>query len=297
MTLDVNDWFRSVTVLGIGFVAVIVLTIGLAMFIVPAPTVSSQASATASLSPAESGVATPTVPGQVGGTITVSGARDESFSVARESTDGRYALVGDEGRIYFDDDPFAVAQVSFGGLEFFPEPGDCVIEPGERDDATGVALGHLRCDSIEDVRGGGVVTLDGTIGIASDLLGLRGDLPPTGGSVAFGDRTFTFEEASMLHPRFTSFVGQIVDVDEVVSMWISYDATAHALVLEEVVFEGRLTRVPAGACQLSTTEVGILNPHTRLVELTIDCPSLDLTDVGATTVSGSLMVEEIEPQF
>jgi hypothetical protein len=80
-------------------------------------------------------------------------------------------------------------------------------------------------------------------------------------------------------------------------MWISYDANAHALVLDEVVFEGRVTQVPPGACQLSTTEVGILNPHTRLLELTIECPSVDLTDVGPTTVSGTLLVEEVEPQF
>lgn len=297
MTLDVNDWFRSVTVLGIAFVAVIAITVGLAMIVVPAPTVSSQPSADASAVAARSAVAAPSAPGGIGGTITVSGERDETFTVVREFTDGRYGLLGDDGRIYFDDEPLAVAQVSFGGLEFFLDPGDCTIEPGERDDETGVATARLRCEEIADVRGGATVTLDGTLGIASDLVGLRGDLPPTGGSVAFGDRTFEFEEASMLHPRFTSFVGQIVDVDEAVSMWISYDSNAHALVLDEVVFEGRVTLVPPGACQLSTTEVGILNPHARLVELTIECPSLDLTDVGATTVSGTLLVEEVEPQF
>ena len=297
MTLDVNDWFRSVTVLAIAFVAVIAITIGLAMIVVPAPAVSSQPSAGESAAPAESAVAAPTAPGAIGGTVTVSGELDDSFTVGREFTDGRYGLVGDDGRIYFDEDPLSVAQVSFSGLEFFLDPGDCTIEPGERDDETGVATAHLRCEEVEDVRGGARVNLDGTIGIAADLVGLRGDLPPTGGSLAFGERTFAFEEASMFHPRFTSFVGLIVDVDQAVSMWISYDGNAHALVLDEVVFDGRLTEVPPGACQLSTTEVGILNPHTRLVELTIDCPSLDLTEVGTTTVFGTLMVEEVEPQF
>jgi hypothetical protein len=295
MTPDVSDWFRSVTVLGIAFVTVIAVTSGLAIFIVPAPTVSSRASDAPSVD--ASGVAAPSVPGQVGGTITVSGARDEAFTLSREFTDGRYGLVGNEGRIYFDEDPLSVAQISFGGLEFILQPDDCVIEPGRRDDETGVADAHLRCESIEDVRGSGVVTLDGTIGIASDLLGLRGDLPPTGGTVAFGDRTVTFEEAEMLHPRITAFVGRLVDVEGVVALTLSYDGEARGLVINEVQTEGGLAEVAADACQLSTTEVGILNPHARLLELTIDCPSIDVPGIGLTTISGSLMVEEVEPQF
>ena len=297
-----NDWFRSVTVLGISFVAVIATTIGLATIIVPAPAVSSQPSGGASGLPsaseaASSGVATPGRPGQIGGTISASGAENISFVVERESTDGRYALVGDEGRIYFDQEPLSVAQVSFQGFEFFLDPEDCSISPGARDDETGVALATLRCEEVEDVRGKGTMTLDGAIGMAADLLGLRGDLPPTGGSLTIGGETVVFEDASMEHPRFTSYVGQLVDVDGAVGLTISYDGDRHALVLSEILFDQSNTEVLADACQLSTTEVGRLNPHTRLLELTFYCASIELSNGATIAISGSLMVEEVEPLF
>ena len=302
MTLDVNDWFRSVTVLGIAFVGVIALTVGLATIIVPAPAVSSQPSdgtggAPSASDDASPGVATPVGPGQIGGTISASGAEDMSFVVERESTDGRYALVGDDGRIYFDEDPLSVAQISFHGFEFFLDPGDCSLEPGARDDDTGVASARLHCDEVEDVRGKGTMTLDGTIGIAADLLGLRGDLPPAGGSLTIGGETVVFNDASMQHPRFTSYVGQLTDVDGAVYLTLSYDAERHALVLSEILFDQSNTEVPADACQLSTTEIGLLNPHTRLLELTVDCASLELSNGATIAISGSLMVEEVEPQF
>jgi hypothetical protein len=302
MTLDVNDWFRSVTVLGIAFVAVIATTIGLATIIVPAPAVSSQPSGPASDAPtasgaASSGVAVPSGPGQIGGTVSASGAESTSFIVSRESTDGRYALVGDEGRIYFDEDPLSVAQVSFDGYEFFLDPDDCTISPGERDAETGVAIANIHCEDVEDVRGKGTMTLDGDIGIAADLLGLRGDLPATGGSLTIGGDQVVFEHAEMLHPRFTAFVGQFIDVAGAVSLTISYDGEAHGLVLSEILFDQSNTEVAPEACELATTEVGLLNPHTRLLELTIDCPSLELANGATIAISGSLMVEEVEPQF
>ena len=301
MTPDVNDWFRSVTVLGIAFVAVIATTVGLATIVVPAPAVSSQPSDGTGGAPppseaASSGVATPG-PGQIGGTISASGAESASFVVNRESTDGRYALVGDDGRIYFDEDPLSVAQVSFAGYEFFLDPDDCQIAPGARNDETGVAIANLHCEEVEDVRGKGTMTLDGDIGIAADLLGLRGDLPATGGSLTIGGEQVVFEDAEMLHPRFTAFVGQFIDVDGTVYLTISYDGDAHGLVLSEILFDQSNTEVAVDACELSTTEVGILNPHTRLLELTVDCPSLELANGATISISGSLMVEEVEPQF
>lgn len=298
MTLDVDDWFRSVTVLGIACVTVIAVTIGLATIIVPAPAVSSQPSAGASVAAAASEAPTPTGTGQVGGTISVSGDRSDSFAVVRESTEGRYALVGDDGRIYFDTDPLSVAQISFHGLEFFVDPGDCSISAGERDDETGVAPAHVRCEAIEEVRGNGVMTLDGTVGIAADLLGLRGGLPETGGILMFGDRRVVFEEAAIAHPRFSSYLGQLVDVDGTVGLTISYDSDSDSLVVDEIIAFGEaITRLSPDACRLSTTEIGLLNPHTRLLELSVECPAIDLSSAGAIAVSGTLIVEEVDQLF
>jgi hypothetical protein len=292
MTLDVNDWFRSLTVLGIAFVAVIAVTIGLATLIVPNPTVSSEPSD--GPPPPPSGVAVPYVPGRIGGSIAVTGDVEAAFIVERESFDGRYALTGDDGRIFFGEEPLSIEQVSFDGLEFFLDPGDCSITPGTRDDETGVADAHVRCEAIEDVRGQGVVTLDGTVGIASDLVGLRGDLPPEGGTVTFGDRTLEFTDASMLHPRFASVVGQMIDADMTSLLVVTYDAISHSLELAEVSIDGAVSTLPPDACALSTTEVGIVNPHARLVELTIACEAVEIEGLGTVDVAGSLMVVEVE---
>lgn len=297
MTPDVSDWFRSITVLGIGFVAVIAVTIGLATILIPTPTVSVQPSSQPSAGEASSVAAPPYVPGQIGGTIVVSGDVETSFRVTRESTDGRYALIGDEGRVYFEGDPITVAQVSFEGLEFFLDEDDCTLTPGTRNDETGVADAHLRCEQVPDVRDTGVVTLDGTIGVASDLVGLRGDLPPLGGTITFGDRTLTYGAVSMLHPRFTAVVGQLLDVEEEALVVIAYDDQSHSLELAEVTIDGIVTELPPDACDLATTEIGRVNPHTRQLELRIACPPVEIGGLGTVTVEGTLMIEEIEPQF
>jgi hypothetical protein len=297
MTPDVSDWFRSVTVLGIGFVGVIAVTIGLSTILIPAPSGTVVPSAAAGSADASAGAAPPRVAGEIGGTIVVSGDVDTTFRVQHESTDGRYALVGDGGRIFFEGEPLTVAQISFDGLEFFVDPDECSLTPGARDDATGVAEAQLRCDEIEDVRETGVVTLSGTIGVASDLLGLRGDLPPLGGTIAFGDRTLTFGDVAMLHPRFTAVVGQLSDLDGSALVVITYDDQMHSLELAEVTIDGTVTELPPDACDLATTEVGIVNPHARQLEMHIACAPLEIGGLGTVEVSGTLMIEEFEPQF
>lgn len=295
MTADVSDWFRSITVLGIGFVAVIAVTLGLATILIPSPTISALPSTAPSGSADASAVAVPPyVPGQVGGTILVRGDVDAAFRVGRESNDGRYGLVGDEGRIFFEGEPPTVAQISAVGLELFLDPDDCTLTPGSRHDETGVADVHLLCEDVSDVRGNGIVTLEGTLGMASDLVGLRGDLPSLGGSLLIGERTVVFDDAVMNHPRFTDNVGQLVSVEGDVMLTIRYDANLHVHGLSEILLDGTVTQLPPGTCQLSTNEIGVINPHARQLELVIGCPALALDDGRTIAVSGSVMVEEVE---
>ena len=291
-----QDGLRSLLILAAAFVGPIVITLGLATAIVPdATTGVTVPSAGPSATPIASAVAAPRQPGEIGGTITISGDREGSFTLRRESTDGRYALVGNGGRLYFEGEPITVAQLSFDGLEFFLEPDDCTITAGDRNAETGVAEAHLACVGIEDVRGAATVDLDGVIGVAADLVGLRGDLPPLGGTIAVGDRTYTFEEPALLHPRFTSTVGQLYDVDEAVLFVVGYDAQTHAHELEElVVIGGAPTRFAPEDCDLATTEIGVVNPHTRQLELTVACPAVDVAGLGTVDIAGRLMVEEVE---
>lgn len=300
MTLDMPDWFRSAAVLGAAFVTVAVVTIGVADLIVPNPAVSAQGSEPPTAGGGAGASGDPSTVTSVGGTLAVSGDREATFTLVRESLRDRYALEGEDGRIIFEGEPLTIGQISYDGLEFFLDPDECEITPGERHDATGVAGAHVRCDSIADVRDNGVITLDGTVGIAADLLGLRGDLPESGGTVQVGDETFTFGFAAMTIPTGANipagiYAGTLFDPESEGVITFSYDPQTHAMVLAEIAYGGDAVQVPAGACSVNTEEIGLLNPHTRVADMTVHCAAVDVPALGTVPVDGSLIVELSEP--
>ena len=296
------DWFRSVAVLVVAFVAVAVVTVGLAFVIVPNPAVSAPAGE----APPEggSGGAVPS-PGAtevtaIGGTLAVTGDRELGFHLDREQLTDRYALAGEEGRIIFEGvEPPDVAQISFDGLEFFLDPGDCDVTPGERHDPTGVAALHLRCEQIADVRDQGVVTVEGTVGIAADLLGLRGGLPESGGTLQIGSEPVEFEFAAMTVPsggNFSGiFAGTLYDDDTGTVMTFAYDPETHEFTPSEITYDFEVSAIPANACAVATEEIGVLNPHTRVADMTVNCPAVEVPALGTVPIDGTLVVELSEP--
>lgn len=303
-----NDWFRSLTALGLAFVSVVIVTIGLALLIVPDPAVSSQAAGTAPLD-ADGTLETPdaigAVPTHVGGTLAVSGDLQETFTLDREDTDGRYGLIGDDGRVFFGNDPLAVVQMNLGGLSFFPEPDECTITPGALNAAIGVAWATIDCADLADVRGNGVVTVDGTIGMAADVLGMRGDLPPSGGSVDVGSETLQFSEAFLyIVPRMVPRPGsdgrsatamQLTDQERDMTLSFAWDIQTHRLTLAHVAQGATGHDLPPDACSLATRELGRLNPRVTVVELTLQCGEVDFPGLGLVPISGSLIMEQVEP--
>jgi hypothetical protein len=304
MPLKMNDWLRSLTVLAVSFAGVVALTLGLAVLIVPAPVGSSEvsdgASPRASATPALLGDLD-AIPTAIGGTLLVTGDREASLVVDRESTDGQYGLVGDDARIFLVGDPLTVVQMNLDGLSFFPEPDACTITPGRHNQEIGVASAGLRCEDLADVRGSGVVDVEAVLGIAADVLGMRGDLPPMGGSLAFGEQTLTFTEA-WLFP----FFGPVQAGDEQTNMglvdgttglYFTYDVHTHATTLSFIEIEGEITEVPASACTIATREIGKVNPRNTLVEMTMRCPAVELPDLGSITIDGTVLVEQLEAPF
>lgn len=296
-----NDWLRSLTVLSVSFAGVVVLTFGLAVVIVPAPVGSSEsadgASPGASATPAPLGDLD-AIPTAIGGTLLVTGDREASLPVDRESTDGQYGLIGDDARIFLGGEPLAIVQMNLDGLSFFPEPEDCTITPGRHNQQIGVASAEVRCERLEDVRDSGVVDVEGVLGIAADMVGMRGDLPPSGGSLAFGDETLTFTEA-WLFP----FAGPVMAgeertnmglIDGTTGLYFTYDVHTHATALAYVEIEGHVTEVPVDACAIATEELGKVNPRNTLVEMTIRCPAVELPDLGSIAIDGSVIVEQLE---
>ena len=302
------DWFRSITVLVMAFVGAVVVTIGLANVIVPGGRPGSQ---TTQDGGAVTG--TPPPPGAptegIGGQLTVTGDREGTLILTREDTSDRYALEGNDARIVFEGDPPVVTQLSWEGLEFFPEPTDCTITPGELDPQLGVGYADITCEGLEDIRGNGTVAVGGTIGVALIMVG-ESDLPEMGGSVTVGDETWRFDAAMLLAVPFAAVAGED-DYNMILaregteegcpgpecsrtSLRFRYDVQTHRLTLVNVERDGEAADLAAGACALETNELGRLAPGTAVVELTIDCPTAEVPGMGAVPISGTVIVHQVE---
>ena len=304
-----GDWFRSVTVLVMAFVGAVVVTIGLANVIVPGGAPDPQ---TAGGGDGGGGATPPPtllpIEG-VGGHLTVTGDREGTLTLTRESNDERYSLLGDDARMVFDGDPPAIAQVSWDGLEFFPEPEDCSIAPGELDDQLGVGYAEVECTDLVDIRDGGTISVSGTLGVALTLVG-QSDLPEMGGSVTVGDETWQFDEAMLLAIPFAARGGEEhynmvlarAGTDEGcpgpecsrTSLRFRYDVQHHQLTLVNVERDGADAELAAGTCSLTTTELGRLTPGTAVVDLTIDCPAAEVPGMGSVPIAGTVIVQQVD---
>lgn len=306
-----GDWFRSVTVLVIAFVGAVVVTIGLATVIVPggAPDPQTAGGDAGAGGGGETPASTLLPIEGVGGHLSVTGDREGTLTVNRESNDERYSLEGDAARIVFDGDPPAIAQVSWEGLEFFPEPEDCSITPGELDDQLGVGYAEVECTGLVDIRDGGTISVSGTLGVALTLVG-ESDLPEMGGSVAVGDETWQFDAAMLLAIPFSAVAGED-DYNMILaregtddgcpgpecsrtSLRFRYDVQHHRLTLVNVERDGADADLAAGACSLTTSELGRLTPGTAVVELMIDCPAAEVPGMGSVPIAGTVIVQQVD---
>lgn len=293
------DWLRSLSVLGGAFVVLVVVTIGLAAFIVP----EAAGSGGALLTPSPGASVTPGGPPSgpvtaIGGTLTVSGDREGALTLDRElfTDQGIYSLDGEQGAVYFGGTPFEVDRISYDGLELYVDPGQCTLTPGERHDPTGVAGAQISCTDLSDIRDGGTVSVEGTVGVSADLLGMRGEMPPTGGTLRMGDEDLVFNFVSIvLEPSgFAPGGGFLITEDDRVIIRIDYDPMTHALGLLYIEIEGEGSDIPSGACTITTVDIGVLNPRTTTAEVTIDCPSVELASGETVSISGTLIADMIE---
>ena len=314
-----KEWAAGLTILAVAFVGTVVVTVGLAAVIVPGGIGSSSA-----LDPDASSVTavdmTPQpvdqAPTAIGGTLVLSGDLDETLVLDREDAeigfnfdtetgialleDGPYRLVGEEGRVTFGVDPLVVEQLDVAGLSFYPAPDDCQVTPGVLNPALGIATAGLRCEEITDIRDNGVVTVDGTIAVAGDVLGMRGELPPTGGTIAVGTATIELPEARIFLDSFSfdALTGlasvPLFDDDSEAGLVLAYDRETHELSLSTVVAgPDASAEVPDGACSVDRSDLGVLNPRTSVVELAIHCEELDVAEMGTVAVDGTLVVDQI----
>jgi hypothetical protein len=292
------EWLRSVTLLGVGFVAVVVVTLGLAGWLVPQRGTSA---ASAGASPgASAAAAQPTpLPGSLGGVLVVSGDRTGSLTLNRMSDDGSNALLGSDGRVQFGGDPLAVTQVSYDGLDFFPDADACTITPGDVNEPAGVAEAHLACTGLADIRESGVIAVEGTVGLPADLLVGR-QTPPTGGSVSLGPETWTFEFGYLFSSIFPTPHGDVSSDMELfdeglgTALLFLHDEESGRYAISGLSQQGEVTAVPDGACTVGREQIGRPNPTAVTVQLTIDCASVEVPGLGAVPISGTVVIDELE---
>lgn len=299
-----NDWLRSLAVLAVSFAGVVVVTVGLAVLIVPAPVGSSETPDGASPGSSATRAAIgdlDALPSAIGGTLVMTGDREAQLLVNRESTDGQYGLTGDDARIFLGGDPLTVVQMNLDGLSFFPEPDACEITPGRFNPAVGVASAHIRCEDLADIRDSGVVSVEGVLGVAGDMLRMRGDLPTSGGTATVGDETLAFAEARLYAFPLIAVVGadqtNMSLVDGETTLLFTYDVQTHGVALAYVQRGDELAEVAPGACSISGQLIGMVNPRVRLLDMTVRCLAVDLPDVGTVPIEASLIVEEVASPF
>ena len=310
---------RSLAIAVATIAGVAVVTIGLISIMVPRPTdplPSASAAPTADL-------AVP--PDQVGGLLTVDGDRTGTLRLDTARSDPAVAvdggpgvnvlgdvwLSGSDGRVAFSRDPAkGITKVDYDGLSIFVKPEDCAVSKGALNATSRLMSVGVHCAKLEDVRGNGTIALSGVVAVPSDLMGERGDLPPSGGSVSVGEQTIEFSDAAVM------LGGGIIvgETERIPLTLIAYDAgyvdsddwwsqasvlgveqvpESGAYVLTSVQVRGEMVTL-AAPCPVSGEELGDLNDWTRVVELRIDCQDAELSNGGSVSIEGSLVVDLIE---
>ena len=305
-----KNWSTSLVVLAVTFVSALAITMALVLVIVQ----DRGATATAATETPVPTITVNTVPTHTGGSLAVSGDQEGAFILDHDSYDvaiepdfergfarvdfGRFGLDGEHGAIAFSTDPLVVEQIDFDGLAFYPDPGDCTITPGELNPAIGVASARLQCASLKDLRDAGTISLDGAVALPADLLGLRGELPPSGGQVPVGSQSLEFSDGRMLVQQvFTEETERqalfLFGDDEKSSLGFERDPETEELYLTYIVVDEELFDIADDACGVSRDELGPLNPITTVMELGIACDDLDLGSHGVVSIDATVVVDLI----
>lgn len=299
-----DSWLRSVSVLAMAFVGVVVMTLGLSIWILPDGSAVAQGGGdpSASAEPSDDTPSVPTGPPTAeGGSLAVTGDRPGTLVLDRVNEEGSgYAIVGDKGKVILGRDPIEITQVTFDGLDFYTDPGDCTIAPGEYNADAGVAWADLECTEVRDIRDKATISIAGRVAVAANMLGLTGDLPEPGGTVSFGDASVTADWATFTMTVRPSRAG--VDDDTAMSIggmdpyWgleFSWNADTDRLSLFQVNYGTGRAQAEADACTIDRRVIGRHSPRLSMVEMTITCPSVDVPELGVVPIRGMVIVSQV----
>ncbi len=156
----------------------------------------------------------------------------------------------------------------------------------------------MSCAELVDIRGNGTITLEGVLALPADMV-LELDLPERGGTVTIGDETIDF--GSDLHlfvgPSFDSGTSDIqltaVSDSPQATLVFPYDLDSGLLRLGRVGYSGGSTDVDTGECSHDLSELAVINPQARILQLDFSCAEVQLANIGKVPIEGTLVFEQI----
>lgn len=225
------------------------------------------------------------VAGSFDSTEPVGGRDDISFSNGND----RLLLGRDESGI-------RVEHFTFDRLDFYVDPGDCHIETGDPDPSTGLAPLDFSCDELNDVRGGGTVSVEGRAVVPARLV--MAGIPEPGGEVVLrGDVSETLDVAEA--GWFTFPAGEAPPGHHDLELWgpsdhLSLDDTGSgALTLVSVTVRGDEHEVAPGVCNPIVTRLARISDTETMDQVDIDCPDVSLEEVGTVSIQGTVVVDHL----
>jgi hypothetical protein len=225
------------------------------------------------------------------GALEVTGDRSGLFELTHQSTTGdSFGLEGDDGRVVFDRDEAGdlfIDQMSWDGLEFFLDPGDCVFETEGTLDELGLAIVHLTCPDIRDIRDTATVDMEGRAGLPIDLVVER-EVPDLGGTLEVtGDVQATWPvEVAVWGPGFAPGQSRLTIIGP--SAVLTFGAEGEP-VLQTIEVRGTTHTISTGSCDTTVVQVAAVDPGTTLDEVTIDCEGVGMGD-DVVAIAGTVVV-------
>lgn len=289
--------WKGLGVLALAAGLVVIAVVGLARLTVPDEPTFSEGFEEADENPEGS---LDFVPTAIGGELAVTGAREGTISL-QQGFGGRFLLESDSARLYFETNPLAIDQMSYDGLEFFPESDACEFTEGEHNEDLGIAAAQLVCEELADIRENGSISVEGYIAVPADLI-VDIDLPDLGGTVRAGDQEWEVEDPELIlgQPVFPGDedleTGLSVFSHEVnaPTLFFAYNEASDTLSLTRIWNAGEEIDVDAGACAISTEELVVVNPETQYFAIDLFCESIDVAGQGQVSVEGSIVFKRTQ---
>ena len=271
--------------------AIVLGVLGLAALTIPDDPTFSEGMANAS--PSADG-SLDFVPTAIGGELIISGAREGTLSLEDAVLGASFGLGNSQGKIFLEPDPLQVTQMSFDGLELFPDPDDCVFTTGEQNKERGLVAVRIECAELTDIRDNGVITVEGYLAVPVYLMA-EFDVSEPGGVILVGTETWEIDEPPVLYedPRGDSGLSLFASAG-----WMQFGYADDELQALAIQYGQEFVVFSPDDCVVTTGDPIVGGPGIEFIEMDFTCLRVDIPGLGTVPVEGHVVFERgrsIEP--